>query len=637
VNQNLPAAGRSAARTSPMPATRAGAPRSQRGAALLWLILVVVGLGVGGFFLWQRRSNEVKPETTLSWVASKEKMRVSVVESGQLKAAKSVDIYCEVKGGATILELVDEGTKVQGGDTLVRLDASNLEDELTAQKIKKLNAEAALTAAEKTVEIQKSKNQSDIDKAALDMALAKTDYDKYLDGDYPLKKSQAESDILLAQSTEQIAVDKAKDTRDLVELDFAAETEAKSDELAAKQATEKRKMVQKSSEMLDKYERPRQLQVLESAMNQTRDELERVKLRCDADLAQKAADYESKKATFDLEKGKLEDLEEQVTKTLIVAPSEGLVVYPVNQNGMGGRGGSDRDRIEEGATAREHQLLLSLPDTSSMVVVVSVHESAIDKLKLGQPAVITIDARPDLSFIGSVTFIAPLPDSQNQWLNPDLKVYRCEIQLAGDTKDLRPGMSASVEIVIDELNDAIAVPIHAVNRRGDHYFVYVQDSAGKPAIAEVKVGLHNDNRVAITDGVQAGDRIYLAMPPGAPQPDFPVTAAEASATSVEELRKKAGEIPVKATRNERRPEGRPDGRTGGPAGPGGGPGQISQADMEKWQKMTPEERKKAMEDLRAKMTPEERAKWDERAKKMREAGGAGGGDHARPSGSAGSN
>jgi hypothetical protein len=272
-----------------------------------------------------------------------------------------------------------------------------------------------------------------------------------------------------------------------------------------------------------------------------------------------------------------------------------------------------------------------------MVVVVSVHESAIDKLKLGQPAVITIDARPDLSFIGSVTFIAPLPDSQNQWLNPDLKVYRCEIQLAGDTKDLRPGMSASVEIVIDELNDAIAVPIHAVNRRGDHYFVYVQDSAGKPAIAEVKVGLHNDNRVAITDGVQAGDRIYLAMPPGAPQPDFPVTAAEASATSVEELRKKAGEIPVKATRNERRPEGRPDGRTGGPAGPGGGPGQISQADMEKWQKMTPEERKKAMEDLRAKMTPEERAKWDERAKKMREAGGAGGGDHARPSGSAGSN
>src|SRR5262245_5156285 len=103
--------------------------RPRRGAALVWVILVMVALAVGGVMLWQGRSPDTKQDVTLPYVAAREKMRISVVESGQLKAAKSVDIYCEVKGGATILELVDEGTKVQKGDTLVRLDASNLEDE----------------------------------------------------------------------------------------------------------------------------------------------------------------------------------------------------------------------------------------------------------------------------------------------------------------------------------------------------------------------------------------------------------------------------------------------------------------------------------------------------------------------------
>ncbi len=585
--------------------------RSRRGAAILWLLVVVAGLAVGGFLWWGRRDDKVDTELALSATVAREKLRVSVVESGQLKASKSVDIYCKVKGGATILELVDEGVRVNEGDILVKLDASNLEDELTAQKIKFQNAKAAFIQAEKAREIQESKNASDTQKATVDLALAETDKRKYIDGDFPLKEKQAASDKKLAESEEKAANQKADDTAELVALDFAAETELQSDRLAAERATVKKSMSELQQRILADFERPRQMQVLESDVLQKSAELERVKLRCEADFAQKVADYESKKATFELEQNKLALLESQLVNTTIRAPSAGLVVYPVNQGGGMGGGRSDRDRVEEGAAVRENQLLISLPDTTEMIVSVSVHESAVDKVKVDQPALVTIDAGAQ-SFVGRVTFIAPLPDSANQWLNPDLKVYRCEITIGGATTGLRPGMSASAEIVVDELQDTIALPIHAVYRRGERYYVYISDATGKPLVREVKIGMHNDARVAIADGLAPGERVFLSVPPGAPQPDFPAAAKVAAAASVEDLRKQAGAIPTKGAR----PEG--DGAAAAAPAAGAAPA----FDFSKLRGMSEEERKKAMQEMLDKMTPEQKAAWDERMKQF--GGGAGG-------------
>jgi RND family efflux transporter MFP subunit len=611
--------------------------RSSRGAAIVWLIAAVVALGVGGFLFWGGRGEAEAAEIALSTTAGKEKLRVAVVEAGQLKAARSTDIYCKVRGGATILELVDEGTWVKEGDVVVKLDAKSLEDDLTAQKIKYQNALAAKIQAEKAREIQASKNQSDVDKGNLDLALAKTDLEKYVKGDFPLKQKQAESDQKLAASEEQTAKTKAEDTAELVELDYAADTEKQSDELAHQRAKVKLEMSIEQGKLLETYERPRQMQVLESDVRQKESELDRVKLRCEADIAQKIADEESKKATYSLERSKLAELEEQLKNTTILAPAAGLVVYPVNQSGgMGGRGGSDRDRVEEGATARENQLLLSLPDTSEMVVSVSVHESAMDKVKVGQPALVNIDAIKDKSYFGKVTFMAALPDSANQWLNPDLKVYRCEVTLDGEMTGLRPGMSASVEIIVDELADVIALPIHAVYRRGRRYFVYVADDDGKPKVQEVKIGLHNEQRVAITSGLDVGTKVFLSAPFGAPEPDFPVETTAAAESSMEELRQRAAAIQPKS--GAAPPAGAPTGREGMTAGgeraARGGFGQmptgIDWSELGKLRGMDEAAQEKWWDEKLATLTAEQRQQWNawrEQAKQFRAGGaGAGGGD-----------
>lgn len=599
--------------------TRRG--RGEAGGAGIWVVAAVVVLAVGGVFLWQGRGESGAETRIATWTAKRDKLRISVIESGQLKANKSVDIFCEVRGGSTILELVDEGTRVAKGDLLVRLDDSGLEDDLTAQKIRFQQASAALTQAEKELEIQKSMNESDLDKGQLELDLARTDLEKYEKGDYQIQKQQAESEILLAASELENAKQTEEDTRELVELDFAAKTELDRDELEAKRAEVRHEMSKLERDMLEQYEKKRQIQVLTSAVDQAVAELDRIRLRCDADLAQKVADFESKKATFELEESKLRQLEEQMVNTVIHAPTDGLVVYPVNQGGMGGRGGSDRDRVEEGAQVREHQLLISLPDTSEMVVVVTVHESAIDKLVLGQPTIVTIDANASLNFVGKVSFIAPLPDAQNQWLNPDLKVYRAEVTIGGDSPALRPGMSASVEIVIDELTDVIAAPIHSVRREGERFYVYVVDADRRPQVREVKIGAYNDERVAITEGLSEGETIFLSVPAGAPKPDFPVDEKRAQAQSVDELRRQAEAITTRVPKIPGRTNG--DGEAAPEAGTGAAPA-INPADMAKFGSMTPEERQKAFQEMLDKMSPEDRAKWEERMKQMREGGGFGG-------------
>ena len=72
-----------------------------------------------------------------------------------------------------------------------------------------------------------------------------------------------------------------------------------------------------------------------------------------------------------------------------------------------------------------------MPDTAAMVAEVGVHETEVDKIRAGQPAQIVMDAFPDKILSGRVLEVAPLPDQQRGWMNPDLKVYKTLVAIDG--------------------------------------------------------------------------------------------------------------------------------------------------------------------------------------------------------------
>jgi hypothetical protein len=245
---------------------------------------------------------------------------------------------------------------------------------------------------------------------------------------------------------------------------------------------------------------------LEAAREEAKENLERVKLQDDRRLAQFAADVESQKKTLALSQEKLDRDKKQLVATKIYAPQDGLVVYA----GSGGGHWSNESMIEEGAVVRNRQEIIKLPDVSAMKVQVKIHETYINQIELGQPAFVVLDSMPDQRFRGNVSKVAPLPDSQSRWGNPDLKIYATEILITDKMPDVKPGVSARAEVLITNLVNVVSVPIQAVTTRKGKQVVFLAGAPQEPV--PVTVGQYNTRFIQICSGVRDGDQVLLAPP-----------------------------------------------------------------------------------------------------------------------------
>jgi multidrug efflux pump subunit AcrA (membrane-fusion protein) len=157
--------------------------------------------------------------------------------------------------------------------------------------------------------------------------------------------------------------------------------------------------------------------------------------------------------------------------------------------------------------------MVTIPDMRKMCMKVKVHESYIKQIKKGQQVRITADAFSDRKLDGEVSQVGVLPDSENSWLNPDMKVYRTTIMIKGQFDWIRPGMSAKVQILVNQLTNVVQVPIQAVSPSGDKKVCYVVER-GAPQRREVEIGEFNDEFIEIKRGVKEGEKVCMRAPDG---------------------------------------------------------------------------------------------------------------------------
>jgi HlyD family secretion protein len=228
-------------------------------------------------------------------------------------------------------------------------------------------------------------------------------------------------------------------------------------------------------------------------------------------LAQARARLNSAKGQYEVQLRQRQDLAEQLDKCILPARKSGLVVY-------GGAGDQEvyygnQEPIREGATVRERQAIITIPDLSRMSVKVKIHESYIKKIKKGLTARITVDAFPDETLTGEITKVGVLPDSQNRWMSPDLKVYLTTVTIDGTHDWVKPGMSAKVEILVNKLEDVVYVPIQAVSPDNGRQICYVAGGF-KPERRELEVGEFTDEFIEVRSGLKEGERVLLRLPDG---------------------------------------------------------------------------------------------------------------------------
>lgn len=326
------------------------------------------------------------------------------------------------------------------------------------------------------------------------------------DGEARQAMRKLEDDVVLAEEDVGLAESRLSGTQRLFEKDFVTKIDLENDQLALKRKSINMESAKTDMDLYVKYEFPKQAEKLVSDYEESLRKLQRARKLAVSKLAQAEAKLNSAQARFELQSRKRNELSEQVEKCVIRATRPGLVVY-----GEGNRSYyRDNDRIEEGAQIRERQVIITIPDTTQMTVDVKVHESYVKRVMRGQKARVTVDAFPDIKLTGEVLRIAVLPDSQNRWMNPDLKVYSTSILIDGHHEWLKPGMSAEAQIVIDVLKDVVQVPLQAVFQEGRESVVYVADGGLKRRVVET--GSFDTTYIEIKSGLEPGEIVALRAP-----------------------------------------------------------------------------------------------------------------------------
>jgi len=480
-----------------LPAALAGRPKLLAALALATLAVVALWLA------FRPAKSNAQPDL---FEVNRGDFLVSIVEGGTLEAVDEISIRSEVEGTARIIFIVPEGSYVKAGDLLVELDSSSSQDAVNQQQINVEKAQFALIQAEQQLEIQKSVVDSEIQAAELKVEFAASDLEKFAKGEALQTQRDAQIEITNVLETLQIAQERLEWSEKLFKEGFESKANLDKDRLTVSQTRLKLEQAEKALWMIETFDNPKKKRTLESALEEAKENLERVKLQGERKLAQSEADVEAQRKTLDLNTQKLERDKQQLLATKIYAPQDGLVVY----GSAGGGHFSSESLIEEGAVVRNRQEMIKLPDVSEMKLRVKIHETHITQVRIGQPAYVVLDSMPDQRFQGIVNRVAPLPDSQSRWGNPDLKVYATEILVTDKLPDVKPGVSARAEIIITNLTDTLTVPLQAVTTRKGKQVVYLASAPTEPV--PVVIGEYNTKFIQITSGVKDGDKVLLAPP-----------------------------------------------------------------------------------------------------------------------------
>lgn len=148
------------------------------------------------------------------------------------------------------------------------------------------------------------------------------------------------------------------------------------------------------------------------------------------------------------------------------------------------------------------EMLYQVTDLSSVWVLADVFEQDIGLVKSGAKAKVSINAYPDKTFAGTVTYVYPT-------LRAETRTVQVRIELANPGQLLKPGMFASVELAVAARANVVTVPVSAVIDSGTRRIVLVQLKQGLFEPREVKLGARGDDYVEVQGGVKSGEEVVV--------------------------------------------------------------------------------------------------------------------------------
>ncbi|MGB0598340.1 MAG: efflux RND transporter periplasmic adaptor subunit [Rubripirellula sp.] len=386
---------------------------------------------------------------------------VTVTEQGTLESSNNTQVKCRVRGDNTITYVIESGTKVETGNLLVQLETLAIEEEISER-----------TKFFHLAESQAARSAADVEKAKLAIQ-------EYEEGRFISELASLEKDLAIARSRLLNAKNRLQHSRMLSRSEYTSDLEVEEKVFAVSQANLTLELTLTNIEVLKKYTKKEEIIRLQG-------ELKAAKATHEADAERALAD-----------KQRLERAQKELKACTIIADRPGLVIYPTGEEWK------DAPEIEEGATVRKDQTLLLMPDLNQMQVKVGIHESIIDRMRLGMNANVTHNRIP---LLGEVTYVASVAKPAGWWTGNVVK-YDAIVALP-PREGLRPGTSVEVEIVIAQHDNALLVPATAVIETQLGFACWVKGNA-EPQRRSVVLGDSSEMFIEVLEGLSEGDEVII--------------------------------------------------------------------------------------------------------------------------------
>jgi HlyD family secretion protein len=307
-----------------------------------------------------------------------------------------------------------------------------------------------------------------------------------------------------------------------------------SDLQKAKADLESAKLENRRNEILSKIDAEKNEQALAEAEATLKMQQETLDLR----QASAVAEIRLLEIKRDREKLSMDQARINYDRLVVKAQVPGLVVYQPfwKSNKMG--------TAQEGDQVWPGLVFMQIVDTTAMAMRAHVNQLDAKHVQVGGAAEIRLDAYPDLRLKGRVESISPL--GQNGSFGDKTRLFNVWFTIQGGDPRLIPDISASADVELDRIPDAILVPRGAVARLGGGDYVWVQNDKGVER-RQVTLGACSDTNWAVTSGLREGELVAAIVPddggkktaPEAPKttPEAPKTAPEAPKTAPEAPKK----------------------------------------------------------------------------------------------------
>lgn len=442
-------------------------------------------------------------------------MTISISERASVEAERKKAITNGLQWAVTIKHVVPDGTLVQEGDLIIEFECKELEDAISRQKLDLISAESSLTDATEKLNMTKEQTANKVAKAQAAVLEAKANRDRYIEGEWPVKKNEAESQVTLASkdlALVQQDLDFMKQANELPELKdnkpySAKQLEAKQLEVdRAKLSLEK---ARSSLQMLIEYDDPKERRRLDMAVRDADLDLKIAVIEEKSELRMAEGSLQSAQIRRDSTKAELDKMLEDYALMTTKADRAGLVIYKTTRNHWE----QSNVVVAVGEKINPRQQLMIIPDMTSIMIRTKVGESIVTQVRPGLEAYVRLDALPNQLFNGRIARVNPVADPQNRW-DGNERTYTVMIEIdPGQALDLKPDMTGKAEIILARIEDTTYCPIAAVFTERRQTYAW-RLSGGDWQQSPVKVGRLNDSHAEILEGLAMGDVVRLAPPPG---------------------------------------------------------------------------------------------------------------------------